>query len=126
MIEMLNSTVLAAATSNIPPFNASSIGALESQIPGYKFGGANLNYLISLQDYGIVNIIFFVAGVALIINLILAGIGLMTSAGDPSKIKAGQTRIINGLLGMLLTLSAYFIIRLVGTILNLPGITATF
>jgi len=120
MFNAFNSVVLAA------DFNKNSISNLESQIPGYKFNGANLNRLISLQDFGVVNILFFVGGVALIISLISAGIGLMTAAGDPSKIKAGQTKITNGLLGMLLMLSAYFIIRLVGTILNLPGITATF
>lgn len=111
-----------------PPgtFNSGCISDLESQIPGYRFGGANLNYLISLQSFGIVNIIFFIGGVALIINLIIAGLSLMTAAGDPAKIKAGQTRIMNGLLGILLTLSAFFIIRLIGTVLNLPGITATF
>ncbi len=142
MFTIFNSIILAAGAGagggggggqggSVPPFDASSIDQLEASINttkgnAYLLRNANLSNLINNYPYGIVGLLFFFGGIALILNLILAGIGLMMAAGDPAKVKAGQERIKNGFLGLLLMLMAYFIIQLIGLIFNLPGITATF
>ncbi len=123
------SIILAACPAGT--FNAGCLDDLEksiNQTPGnsYLLRNANLSNLINNYPYGIVGLLFYLGGIALIINLVLAGISLMTAAGDPAKVKAGQERIKNGFLGLLLMLTAYIIIQIIGAIFNLPGITSTF
>jgi hypothetical protein len=115
------STVLAQAQ----PFGQGSLTQIESNIPGFKFAGANLATLIN-NSTGPIQLIFYGIGLFLLINIVSAGISLMTAGGDPGKVKAAHSKITNSLIGLLLALSAYWIVKIVAVLLGLPGIAGTF
>ena len=54
-----------------------------------------------------------------VIVVIIGGISIATSQGDPGKIKKGRTSIIYGLIGMAVALLAFAIVQIVLT--NLSG-----
>lgn len=62
--------------------------------------------------------VFVIAGLILLVMLILGGIQLMTSAGNPDKIKAGSGRITHALIGFLIVFIAYFVAQLVQVMLG--------
>lgn len=62
--------------------------------------------------------VYVAAGLVLLLMLISGGIGLMTSAGNPDKMKAGYGRITSALIGFLLVFVSYIVVRLVETILG--------
>ena len=57
--------------------------------------------------------IFVVAGLILLFVLIMGGLGLMTAAGNPDKMKAGYGKITAGLIGFGIIFIAYFVAQLV-------------
>jgi len=65
---------------------------------------------------GIVNIlvpyIFIFAGTILFLMLIAGGFSIFISAGNPEKVKKGQTMIVNALIGFLIIFASYWIIQL--------------
>jgi len=63
-------------------------------------------------------IILVAAGLALLVMLITGGIGLMTSAGNPDKIKQSYGRITNALIGFLIIFISYALVQLVEIILG--------
>jgi len=62
--------------------------------------------------------VFVISGLVLLFMLILGGIQLMTSAGNPDKIKAGSGRITHALIGFLIVFIAYFVSQLVEVMLG--------
>lgn len=67
----------------------------------------------------IVPYIFYVAGIALLICLIMGGFQMMTSRGDPKAMQAAQAKITNALIGFVIIIIAFFIVQLLGQLLNL-------
>lgn len=63
--------------------------------------------------------IFMISGLVLLFMLILGGISLMTSAGNPDKTKAGYGRITHALIGFLIIFIAYFVAQLVEVMLGI-------
>ena len=62
--------------------------------------------------------VFVISGLILLFMLILGGIQLMTSAGDPDKTKAGFGRITHALIGFVIVFVAYFVAQLVQVMLG--------
>lgn len=64
---------------------------------------------------------FTIAGtiIALIV-IMISGIQMITSQGDTYKLSSAKKRLLFGILGLILVLGAFFIIRIVFTILNIP------
>lgn len=120
MFTLFPSIVLAA----VPPFDINAI----PQPAGSPY--KTLGDLLSTQNgIGLITpvaLIFFATGLFFLINILLAGFALMTSAGNPQGIEAARVRITNSIVGLLLVFTAYFIVQIVGTVLNLPGITGEF
>ena len=60
-------------------------------------------------------------GIAFILILI-AGFQIMTSAGDPKKLQAGQELLASAIGGLILLIFSVFILRFIGVdILEIPG-----
>lgn len=60
-------------------------------------------------------------GIAFLLILV-AGFQIMTSRGDPNRLKAGQELMTSAIAGLLLMIFSIFILRLIGVdILNIPG-----
>lgn len=65
--------------------------------------------------------IFGAAGIALLIYLVLGGLQMMTSRGDPKAMQAAQAKITNALIGFVIVIFAFFIVQLFGQIFGLQG-----
>ena len=107
------------------PFNEATLTTLEGKIPGFRFAGGNITDLFSGQ-YGIVNLVFFVAGALIVLYSLSAGIGLMTSVGNPQAAAGNKAKLTNAIVGFILLLSAYWIVQIVAGVLGLQTVTETF
>jgi hypothetical protein len=54
-----------------------------------------------------------VAGIVLIFLIVFAGIQIITGSGDPQKIDRARQIITAGVIGFILVVAAFFIVRLV-------------
>jgi hypothetical protein len=60
-------------------------------------------------------------GIAFLL-IILAGFQIMTSAGNPDRLKAGQELMTSAIAGLILLIFSVFILKIIGVdILELPG-----
>jgi hypothetical protein len=76
---------------------------------GFKFENSTVGDILSK----LIPYIYVVAGLILLFMLIMGGLGLMTAAGNPDKIKAGQQKITTALIGFGIVFIAYFVTQLV-------------
>lgn len=72
------------------------------------------------------NYIFFIAGVALLLYLLMGGFQLMTSRGEPKGVEMGKTKITNALVGFLVVFFAYFLVQIIGRFLGVEAIQNIF
>ena len=67
-------------------------------------------------------LIFIASGVAFLL-MVLGAIQILTSAGNPDKVKAGKELITSALSGLLLVILSIFLLKLIGVdILHIPGL----
>lgn len=102
------------------PPTANSFSDLYSgtQLANFRFRTSTLSELFN-GNFGIITIVFFIAGALLLIYTILGGISLMLSKGDPKSVAAGKSQITNGIVGFLIVFTAYWIVQLIGLLLGL-------
>lgn len=62
--------------------------------------------------------LFAGAGSIFLIFIILAGLQLMLSRGDQKAIQSAQGKITNGIIGLLIVIFSYFIVRIFGIIIH--------
>ncbi len=63
-----------------------------------------------------------VGGIAFLL-MVYGAIQIITSAGDPQKIKGGQETITSAIIGLIFTIFSLFLLRLIGVeILHIPGL----
>jgi len=67
--------------------------------------------------------IFSAAAIALLIYLVLGGFQLMTSRGDPKAAQSAQAKITNALVGFVIVIFAYFIVRLLSQVLGVSQLS---
>ena len=65
--------------------------------------------------------VFGAASFALLVYLILGGFQFMTSRGDPKAAQAAQAKITNALIGFVIVIFAFVIIKLFGQIFGIEG-----
>ena len=78
--------------------------------------------LLSLNHFNLINFIFILIGLAFFANLIMAGWDFMLSSGDPKKVAVATTRILNGLVGLVMAVLAFVVVRLITNILGLGNL----
>ena len=61
----------------------------------------------------ILNVVFMVIGIVAVIMIVAGGIFMMTSSGDPGKIKRAKDTIIYSIVGLVITLLAFAIVNFV-------------
>jgi|SaaInlStandDraft_3_1057020.scaffolds.fasta_scaffold146864_2 hypothetical protein len=69
-------------------------------------------------SFSIINLLIFVAGMAFFVNTLLAGWSYMFSSGDPKKTAAASNRLMNGLVGIIVVIASFLIVRVVSTIIG--------
>ena len=86
---------------------------------GFTLKSKTVGEIISL----VLPYVFVISGLILLFMLIMGGIQLMTSAGNPDKNKAGYGRITHALIGFLIIFVAYFVSQLVEVMLGVKFLT---
>ena len=82
---------------------------------GFKYADSNVGAIFG--DF--LSYAYVFAGLILLIMLITGGIGLMTSAGNPDKMKAGYGRITSALIGFLIVFVSYVVMKIVEAIFGI-------
>ncbi|OGM32706.1 hypothetical protein A2803_01475 [Candidatus Woesebacteria bacterium RIFCSPHIGHO2_01_FULL_44_21] len=91
--------------------------------PEFRFNNASLSSFFNL---GIVNIVFFVAGVLLLFYIITSGLSMMTSRGDPKALEGAKARLTQAIIGFVIIFMAYWIVQIIGLLLGLDGFGGVF
>ena len=77
---------------------------------GMNFGsGTKITHLIN----SLLPTIFYLAGLILFIMIIIGGFGLLTSGGNPDKMKAAQGKITSAVIGFVIIFISYWLMRIV-------------
>lgn len=75
---------------------------------------------------GILPYVFGAVGLLLLVYLVLGGLQLMTSRGDPKAVSAAQAKITSSLIGFVIVLLSAGVVVLLGTILKVPTFSNIF
>lgn len=67
------------------------------------------------------NYVFYAAGLMLLVYLVMGGLQMMTSRGDPKAMQAAQGKITNALLGFVIIVVAFLLVQIIGSLLHLQG-----
>lgn len=92
-------------------------------VPGFK-GGTNIATLI--KNTNIFSWIIFGSAFLLLIYMLLGGLQLMTSRGDPKGVAGAWGKITNAVIGFIIVFMAYFITILLGEVLGVKGFKGVF
>lgn len=101
--------------------NISEINSSSTNIPN----NFKLTDLLTKGGFNLIDFIFVLIGLLFFANLILAGWNYMLSQGDPKKAQVASSRIVNGMIGLIMAIAAYLIVRLISQVLGLGGNTST-
>lgn len=99
-----------------PDFNAIQQGAGLKNVPD------NVGPLIEKA----LPYVFGIVGFLLLIFMVLGGLQLMTSRGDPKAVAAAQAKITNALIGFVVVLLSAGIVIILGKVLNIPAFSNIF
>ena len=81
----------------------------------FKFKESNIGDIISaLLPY-----VFVIAGLTLFILLIIGGFGLLTSGGNPDKVKGAQGKITSAIIGFVIIFVSYWLMRILEIIFGI-------
>lgn len=97
-------------------------GAVEKQIPNFKFAGGNLGQIVSST----IPYLFGAGGILLLLYLVWGGLGLMLSKGDPKAVQAARDKITGALIGFIIVFTAYWLVQIIASILGLEPIKNIF
>jgi hypothetical protein len=70
----------------------------------------------------VISIALGLGGIVLFVMLVVGGFKYLTSGGDPKAVESAQKTLTSAILGLVLLLSAYLILKLIG---NFTGIDLT-
>lgn len=81
---------------------------------------SNVGGLVTL----FLHIVFVIAGLILLFYFILGGWGMISSAGknDPKQMEQAKQTLTSAIIGFVVVITAYWIVKLIGTILNIPNL----
>jgi len=71
----------------------------------------------------VVGAIVALAGVALFVMFVIAGFSFLFSAGDPKKLEQARGTLTNAIVGLVIIVVAYLILRLIGVFTGVTSIT---
>lgn len=98
-----------------------------SNLLGGQDGGGGISGIFNVSGSGavhqlvsnIVNVALPIAGLATVILLIVAGYKMITSQGNPDKLKDAKDMITNAIIGLVFILLSISILLLISNVFNL-------
>lgn len=82
----------------------------------------NIAGLLTQGGFNLVTFIFFLVGMIFFANLILAAWDYLLSQGDPKRVQAATQRLINAIIGIVMVLASFLIVRVITAVIGLPGL----
>jgi len=97
-------------------FNEQNLNQIQNS-SGFLPSSSNtpFTYLISAS----LPYVFGIAGIILLINITMSGIGMMTSKGDPKALQSAQGKLTTSLIGVIILFTSFWIVRLAGQFLGI-------
>jgi cytochrome bd-type quinol oxidase subunit 2 len=88
-------------------------------------GGGDVATIQSLATLftNILGVIVALAGVVLFIMFVVSGFSFLFSAGDPKKLEQARGTLTNAIVGLVVIVAAYLILKLIGLVSGYPDIT---
>jgi len=90
------------------------LGEIGSEGEGISVFSKFISSAIGLMT--IIAIIWF------IFTFFIGAIGIITAGGDKQALESARKKIVNGVIGFVVTIAAIFVIRLIGALLGIPDI----
>jgi len=87
--------------------------------------GTSINNLGDLVSV-LIPYIFGITGIILLLMIVFSGFQMLTSAGDPKAMEAGQKRLVNAIIGFVVIFLSFWIVKFVGQILGIESIVTIF
>ena len=87
--------------------------------PKIKLG--NITDLLT-GGFPLLNLIFFIIGLIFFVNLISAAWSYILSQGDAKKAAAGNTKLLNAIIGLIVVFASFVIVRVVASVLGLESL----
>lgn len=81
--------------------------------PTGKCSSHDPNFGVKKMIGNIVEILFVIIAIVSVFMIIYAGYTMMTSAGDPGKVKKGKDTLIGSIIGLVISLLAFAIVKFV-------------
>lgn len=78
--------------------------------------------LLTKSGFNLFTFIFFIIGLVFFVNLILAAWEFLLSSGDAKKVASANQRILNAIIGIVLTFASFLIIRVITAVLGLSSL----
>ena len=75
-------------------------------------GNSNATSVLSGLANSVISIIFLIAGILAVLYLLWSGVQYITAGGNADKVKAARQGIINAVIGIVVIMAAFFIIRI--------------
>lgn len=65
--------------------------------------------------------VFYIAGMILLVYLIIGGMQLMFSKGDPKAMQSAQAKMTNAAIGFLIVFIAFFIVQIIAQVFGIDN-----
>lgn len=82
----------------------------------------NNSDLATLFSQPLLRLVFVFVGLFFMFGLVMAGWEFMMGSGDPKRIAAATTRITNAFMGIIMSMTAYVVVKIILTFLGLGTI----
>jgi hypothetical protein len=89
--------------------------------------GASADTIINAATQNIIKLLFLIGGSLAVIFILFSGVQYISAGGDPEKAKKARIGIINAVIGIIIMMATFFIIRLAvgvgknASVLDQPG-----
>lgn len=93
-------------------------GLINTANPATEFpvGDQTIQGILTGGGFNLIDFIFFLVGVFFLGSLLISALKYVSSEGTPDKISQANKRIVNSLIGLIITLTSFIIIKLAATI----------
>lgn len=105
----------AGGTGGLATENKFDLAKFKFLNPWIPKDGADIDKTFSSLLGQIIGIVLTIAAITAFIYLLVAGFGYITSGGDAEKATKARAGIVNALIGILVILVAYLVLKYVGT-----------
>lgn len=89
----------------------SSLSNIKDQVKDIDLPGKNTSSEAVLSN--VINMALYVVGIIAVVMIIVAGVQMATSAGDPRKVAKAKSTMIYSVIGLLVAILAYAIVNFV-------------